>query len=155
MWISPAPVHPSIAAQVLAQAEFLRSLLAQYQPIRDQAEVRSEEQMRADSPGGVGSGNHCGPGRNGAVLVHRPATGAGLKPRWKNPAPVPELAPVAVADVGADNLVVDIGVAASDIGVAVSNDALAVEQTPIVEAQPVQLVKEAPAPVAAGAAQGY
>jgi hypothetical protein len=66
---------------------------------------------------------------------------------------VPELAPVAVADVGADNLVVDIGVAASDIGVAVSNDALAVEQTPIVEAQPVQLVKEAPAPVAAGAAQ--
>ena len=152
LWISPAPVHPSIAAQVLGQAEFLRSLLAQYRPIRDQAEVRSEEQMRATRRAELEAEIIAALGEMERFLsmaqppeqVEAPVEESGA---------VPELAPVAVADVGADNLVVDIGVAASDKGVAVSNDALAVEQTPIVEAQPVQSVKEAPAPVAAGAAQ--
>jgi hypothetical protein len=143
LWISPAPVHPSIAAQVLGQAEFLRSLLAQYQPIRDQAEVRSEEQMRATRRAELEAEIIAALGEMERFLsiaqppeqVEAPVEESGA---------VPELAPVAVADVVADNLVVDIGVA-------VSNDALAVEQTPIVEAQPVQSVKEAP--VAAGAAQ--
>ena len=152
LWISPAPVHSSIAAQVLGQAEHLRSLLAQYRPIRDQAEVRSEEQMRATRRAELEAEIIASLGEMERFLsmaqppeqVEAPVEESGA---------VPELAPVAVADVGADNLVVDIGVAASDKGVAVSNDALAVEQTPIVEAQPVQSVKEAPAPVAAGAAQ--
>ena len=145
LWISPAPVHPSIAAQVLGQAEFLRSLLAQYQPIRDQAEVRSEEQMRATRRAELEAEIIAALGEMERFLSI-------AQPPEQVEAPVeesgaaPELAPVAVADVVADNLVVDIGVA-------VSNDALAVEQTPIVEAQPVQPVKEAPAPVAAGAAQ--
>ena len=145
LWISPAPVHPSIAAQVLGQAEFLRSLLAQYRPIRDQAEVRSEEQMRATRRAELEAEIIAALGEMERFLsiaqppeqVEAPVEESGA---------VPELAPVAVADVVADNLVVDIGVA-------VSNDALAVEQTPIVEAQPVQPVKEAPAPVAAGPAQ--
>ena len=145
LWISPAPVHPSIAAQVLGQAEFLGSLLAQYRPIRDQAEVRSEEQMRATRRAELEAEIIAALGEMERFLsiaqppeqVEAPVEESGA---------VPELAPVAVADVVADNLVVDIGVS-------VSNDALAVEQTPIVEAQPVQPVKEAPAPVAAGPAQ--
>ena len=152
LWISPAPVHPSIAAQVLGQAEFLRSLLAQYRPIRDQAEVRSEEQMRATRRAGLEAEIIASLGEMERFLsVSQPPDQ--VEAPVEESGAVPELAPVAVADVVADNLVVDIGVAASDKGVAVSNDALAVEQTPIVEAQPVQSVKEAPAPVAAGAAQ--
>ena len=169
LWISPAPVHPSIAAQVLGQAEHLRSLLAQYRPIRDQAEVRSEEQMRATRRAGLEAGIIASLGEMERFLsVSQPPEQ--VEAPVEESGAVPELAPVAVADVVADNLVVDIGVAASDKGVAVSNDALAVEQTPIVEAQPVkevpaveqtpiveaqpvQSVKEAPAPVAAGAAQ--
>ena len=152
LWISPAPVHPSIAAQVLGQAEFLRSLLAQYRPIRDQAEVRSEEQMRATRRAELEAEIIASLGEMERFLsVSQPPEQ--VEAPVEESGAVPELAPVAVADVVADNLVVDIGVAASDKGVAVSNDALAVEQTPIVEAQPVQSVKEAPAPVAAGAAQ--
>ena len=152
LWISPAPVHPSIAAQVLGQAEFLRSLLAQYRPIRDQAEVRSEEQMRATRRAELEAEIIASLGEMERFLsVSQPPEQ--VEAPVEESGAAPELAPVAVADVVADNLVVDIGVAASDKGVAVSNDALAVEQTPIVEAQPVQSVKEAPAPVAAGAAQ--
>ena len=144
LWVSPAPIHPSIAVQVLGQAEHLRSILAQYRPIRDQAEVRSAEQMRATRRAELEAEIIASLGEMERFLsvpqpleeVEAPVEESGA---------VPELVSVAVADVvddnevfviGADNLVVDIGVA-------VSNDALAVEQTPSVEAQPA---KEAPAP---------
>lgn len=101
LWAAPVAIQPSVAAQALEHAARLESLLGQYRPIRDQAQVRSEEYMRANRRAGLEAEIITALGEMERFLFGSPA------PEDEEPPPRPDSneAPAARADAAAGPVV--------------------------------------------------